>query len=427
MKPLRPKAPAVEVVNFGCRVNLVEGEALRHAALAQGRTNLTIINSCAVTAEAARQARQTIRRLKREAPEREIIVTGCAAQIDPASFAAMPEVARVLGNAEKTLGSSFAAGQDARVAVGDIFAPKAAALPSIEGVEDHSRAFLAIQTGCDHRCSFCIIPFGRGASRSMPLPQLLEAVMRCVDKGFREIVLTGVDLTSYGNDLQDAPSLGHTLAHTLGHAVKEVLAAAPGLARLRLSSIDCIEADEALFDVMAHEPRLMPHLHLSLQSGDDMILKRMKRRHSRTDAVRFCEHLRRARPDIVFGADLIAGFPTETDAMFENTLALVEECGLTHLHVFPFSPRPGTPAARMPLLAPEIVKARARRLREVGEKALRCHLDAQIGKRLTLLTERGGIARAEDFTKVRVTGCDAGQMIEAEISGHDGEMLNVSL
>ncbi|MHB8886974.1 MAG: tRNA (N(6)-L-threonylcarbamoyladenosine(37)-C(2))-methylthiotransferase MtaB [Methylovirgula sp.] len=419
MKPLRHKAPAVEVVNFGCRVNLVEGEALRHAALAQGRTNLTIINSCAVTAEAARQARQTIRRLKREAPEREIIVTGCAAQIDPASFAAMPEVARVLGNAEKTRGSSFAAGQDARVAVGDIFASKAAALPSIEGVEDHSRAFLAIQTGCDHRCSFCIIPFGRGASRSMPLPQLLEAATRCVDKGFREIVLTGVDLTSYGNDLPGAPSLGH--------AVKKVLAAAPRLTRLRLSSIDCIEADEALFDAMANEPRLMPHLHLSLQSGDDMILKRMKRRHSRADALRFCEELRRARPDIVFGADLIAGFPTETDAMFENTLALVEDCGLTHLHVFPFSPRPGTPAARMPLLASDIVKARARRLREAGEKALRRHLDAQIGKRLTLLTERGGIARAEDFTKVRVTGCDAGQMIEAEISGHDDEMLNVSL
>ncbi|MGB8276644.1 MAG: tRNA (N(6)-L-threonylcarbamoyladenosine(37)-C(2))-methylthiotransferase MtaB [Methylovirgula sp.] len=410
------KRPAVEVVNFGCRVNLVEGEALRRAALAQGRKNLVIINSCAVTAEAARQARQTIRRLKREAPEREIIVTGCAAQIDPNSFAAMPEVARVLGNAEKTQEASFAESQKSRVAVGDILARKAADLPVLAGVEDHSRAFLAIQTGCDHRCSFCIIPFGRGASRSMPLPQLLEAVERCLAKGFREIVLTGVDLTSYGKDFSDGPSLGHL--------VKKVLAAAPSLARLRLSSIDCIEADAELFDAMANEPRLMPHLHLSLQSGDDMILKRMKRRHSRADAVRFCDELGRARPDIVFGADLIAGFPTETEAMFENTLALVEECGLIYLHVFPFSARPGTPAAKMPQLAPALVKERARLLREAGEKALRRHLDAQIGKRLMLLTERGGIARTEDFTKVRIAGIGAGHMMEAEIIGHDGEMLS---
>lgn len=416
----RPRnAPAVDVVNFGCRVNLVEGEALRRAALAQGRTNLTIINSCAVTTEAVRQTRQTIRRLKREAPERAIIVTGCAAQIDPLSFAAMPEVARVLGNAEKTQQSSFAQGQETRVAVGDIFAQKAADLPLFAGVEDHSRAFLAIQTGCDHRCSFCIIPFGRGGSRSMPLPLLLEAAARCVDKGFHEIVLTGVDLTSYGKDLPGTPSLGH--------AVKQVLAAAPQLARLRLSSIDCIEADAALLDAMANAPRLMPHLHLSLQSGDDMILKRMKRRHSRADALRFCADLRRARPEIVFGADLIAGFPTETDAMFENTLALIEDCGLTYLHVFPFSARPGTPAARMPQLASELVKARALRLREAGMAALRRHLDAQIGKSLTLLTERGGIARAEDFSKVQITGVDAGHLIEAKISGHDGGVLNASL
>ncbi len=419
MRPRPEKQSAVEVVNFGCRVNLVEGEALRRAALAQGRKNLVIVNSCAVTAEAARQARQTIRRLKREAPEREIIVTGCAAQIDPDSFAAMPEVARVLGNGEKTQEAAFAEAQKSRVAVGDIFARKAADLPSVESVENHSRAFLAIQTGCDHRCSFCIIPFGRGASRSMPLPQLLEAVGRCLAKGFREIVLTGVDLTSYGRDFLDAPSLGYGL----GHAVQKILAAAPELARLRLSSIDCIEADAELFEAMANEPRLMPHLHLSLQSGDDMILKRMKRRHSRADAVRFCQELRRARPDIVFGADLIAGFPTETDAMFENTLALIEECGLTHLHVFPFSARPGTPAAKMPQLASAIVKERARLLREAGEKALRRHLDAQIGKSLMLLTERGGIARTEDFSKVRIAGIGAGQMIEAQITGHDGEAL----
>jgi threonylcarbamoyladenosine tRNA methylthiotransferase MtaB len=415
VKPRPQNKPTVEVVNFGCRVNLVEGEALRRAALAQGRENLVIINSCAVTTEAARQARQTIRRLKREAPEREIIVTGCAAQIDPTSFADMPEVSRVLGNAEKTQAASFAKGRNSRVAVGDIFAHKQADLPSLEGVEDHSRAFLAVQTGCDHRCSFCIIPFGRGASRSMPLPQLLEAAQRCVDKGFQEIVLTGVDLTSYGKDLPGIPSLGHM--------VKSLLSAAPGLARLRLSSIDCIEADAELFEAMAREPRLMPHLHLSLQAGDDMILKRMKRRHSRSDALRFCEELRQVRPDIIFGADLIAGFPTETEAMFENSLALVEECGLTHLHVFPFSPRPGTPAAKMPQLAPAVVKDRARRLREAGAAALHRHLDAQIGRRLVLLTERGGIARAEDFTKVRLQGVAPGRMTEAQIIGHDGEHL----
>ncbi|MGO9135092.1 MAG: tRNA (N(6)-L-threonylcarbamoyladenosine(37)-C(2))-methylthiotransferase MtaB [Methylovirgula sp.] len=410
--------PDVEVVNFGCRVNLVEGDAMRRAALAQGQGNVTIINSCAVTAEAVRQTRQTIRRLKREAPERAIIVTGCAAQIDPNSFADMPEVFRVLGNAEKTQSASFAGAANERLAVGDIFARQNADLPVVAGVEDHSRAFLAIQTGCDHRCSFCIIPFGRGASRSMPMQDLLEAVARCRDEGFAEIVLTGVDLTSYGKDLSGAPSLGA--------AVQAILKAAPDLARLRLSSIDCIEADAALVEAMAHEPRLMPHLHLSLQSGDDLILKRMKRRHSRADAVAFCAELRAARPDIVFGADLIAGFPTETEAMFENTLALVEDCGLTHLHVFPFSPRPGTPAAKMPQLDPAIVKERARRLRAAGQRALARHLEAQIGKRFELLTERGGIARAEDFTKVRIDRLAPGQLVEAVITGHDGATLLVS-
>lgn len=424
--------PAVDIVNFGCRVNLVEGEAMRRAALAQGRSNLTIIHSCAVTAEAARQARQTIRRLKREAPEREIIVTGCAAQIDPQAFARMPEVARVIGNGEKLSPDVFAESAFAERAfadlaqddvgtkaeVGDIFARKTADLPVLAGVEAHSRAFLAVQTGCDHRCSFCIIPFGRGNSRSMPLAELIDAVARCRDDGFREVVLTGVDLTAYGKDLPDAP--------TLGEAVQAILAKIPDLPRLRLSSIDCIEADAALVEAMSSEPRLMPHLHLSLQSGDDLILKRMKRRHSRADAIRFCADLRRARPDIVFGADLIAGFPTETEAMFANTLALVEDCGLTHLHVFPFSPRPGTPAAKMPQLDPALVKERARRLRAAGEAALRRHLDAQLGRRLTLLTERGGIARAADFTKVRIDGTAPGQLIAAEIVNHDGEMLFAS-
>jgi threonylcarbamoyladenosine tRNA methylthiotransferase MtaB len=272
-----------------------------------------------------------------------------------------------------------------------------------------------VQNGCDHRCTFCIIPYGRGASRSMPVNEVLAAVKTCLGKGVKEIVLTGADLTAYGKDLDAAPSLGKL--------VKAILNAAPSLARLRLSSIDCIEADADLLDAMAHEPRLMPHMHLSLQSGDDLILKRMKRRHGRADAIRFCGELRRARPDIVFGADLIAGFPTETDEMFENTLALVEACGLTHLHVFPFSARPGTPAAKMPPVEGSIVAARAKRLRQAGEAALTRHLAAQVGRKLTLLTERAGVARSEDFTKVRVGDVPAGLMLAAEIVAQDGKML----
>jgi threonylcarbamoyladenosine tRNA methylthiotransferase MtaB len=403
----------IEIVNFGCRLNLVEGEAMRRAALSAGRQNLVIVNTCAVTAEAARQARQAIRRLKREAPLRDIFVTGCAAQIDPQTFAAMPEVTRVLGNREKIAALAFSEGP--RVAVGDVFASTHPAPPAVENIEGHSRAFLAVQNGCDHRCTFCIIPFGRGTSRSMPVDAVLAGVGRCLDRGLREIVLTGVDLTAYGKDLASTPSLGQL--------VKMILNAAPRLARLRLSSIDCIEADADLIDAMANEPRLMPHLHLSLQSGDDMILKRMKRRHTRADAVCFCAELRRARSDIVFGADLIAGFPTETEAMFENTLALVEDCGLTHLHVFSFSARPGAPAAKMPQVEAGITAARARRLREAGDAALDRHLQAHVGKRLDVLTERGGMARAEDFTKVRVGDVPAGRLIAAEIVGKNGKTL----
>ncbi|MGB6177637.1 MAG: MiaB/RimO family radical SAM methylthiotransferase, partial [Methylocella sp.] len=301
---------------------------MRRAALACGRSNLVIVNTCAVTAEAARQARQAIRRIKCERPGAEIVVTGCAAQIDPHRFAVMPEVFRVLGNAEKADPASWARG-GGRMDVSNIMAAKAAPTILNEGIEDHTRAFLAVQTGCDHRCTFCVIPFGRGPSRSVPLEEITRAACRLVGNGFREIVLTGVDLTSYGTDLCGAPALGKL--------VKAILRAAPKLGRLRLSSIDCIEADEDLINAFAEEPRVMPHLHLSLQSGDDLILKRMKRRHGRVDAVRFCAGLRRLRPEIVFGADLIAGFPTETEAMFQNTLALVADCGLTHLHVFPFS------------------------------------------------------------------------------------------
>ncbi|MDR3409111.1 MAG: tRNA (N(6)-L-threonylcarbamoyladenosine(37)-C(2))-methylthiotransferase MtaB [Methylovirgula sp.] len=405
----------VEIVNFGCRLNLVEGEAMRCAAEAAGRDNLVIVNTCAVTAEAARQARQTIRRLKREAPERTIIVTGCAAQTAPQTFAAMLEVTKVLGNAEKLDAEAFRPDAAGRIAVGDIFAAPAAPPPVRGAVEDHTRAFLAIQTGCDHRCTFCIIPYGRGPSRSTPAEAIIAAAKDCVARGFQEIVLTGVDLTAYGRDIDGRPGLGKL--------VKAILRAAPDLARLRLSSIDCIEADDTLLDAIASEKRLMPHLHLSLQAGSDMILKRMKRRHSRTDAVRFCTEIRAARPDIVFGADLIAGFPTETEAMSAETLALVEDCGLTHLHVFPFSPRPGTPAAQMPQLAQEVIAARAKALRQAGAAALARHLDAQTGRTLSLLTERGGTARAEDFTRVQVGHVPAGRLIAAEITGHDGTML----
>ena len=404
----------VEVLTFGCRLNLVESEAMRRAALACGRTNLVIVNSCAVTAEAVRQARQTIRRVKRERPGAEIVVTGCAAQIDPHRFAAMPEVFRVLGNEGKTDPASWAHG-GVRVKVSDMMTARAAPRILSESIEDRTRAFLAVQTGCDHRCTFCIIPFGRGSSRSVPPDEVMRAARRLADNGFREIVLTGVDLTSYGTDLCGAPALGAL--------VKAILGALPRLERLRLSSIDCIEADEDLIEAFAEEPRLMPHLHLSLQSGADIILKRMKRRHFRADAIRFCAALRRRRPEIVFGADVIAGFPTETDAMLENTLALVADCGLTHLHVFPFSARPGTPAAKMPPVAPEIVKARAKRLREAGAAALRKHLDAQTGKTLPVLTERGGTGHTEDFTRVRIGNIPPSQMIDVVITGNDGKML----
>jgi threonylcarbamoyladenosine tRNA methylthiotransferase MtaB len=405
----------VEVLTFGCRLNLVESEAMRRAALAEGRKNLVIVNSCAVTAEAVRQMRQTIRRVKRERPEAEIVVTGCAAQIDADQFVAMPEVSRVVGNAEKTNPASWKTGVSAGIAVSDIMSAKTAPHLLSEGVEDHTRAFLAVQTGCYHRCTFCVIPFGRGPSRSAPMDEVFGAACRLSDKGFREIVLTGVDLTSYGADLCGAL--------TLGELVKAILRAAPNLERLRLSSIDCIEADASLIDAFANEPRLMPHLHLSLQSGDDLILKRMKRRHIRADAVRFCAELRRLRPDIVFGADVIAGFPTETEAMFENTLALIADCGLTHLHVFPFSARPGTPAAKMPAVAPETVKARAKRLRAAGDTTLRAHLTAQTGKIFRVLTERGGTGRTEDFTRVRVGNVPPSQVIDVVIAGNDGKML----
>ena len=398
-----------EVVSFGCRLNLVEGEAIRRAA--QGRRDLAIVNTCGVTGEAVRQARQAIRRLRRERPDRAIVVTGCAAEMEPQRFAAMPEVDRLVANRVKTTADAWAS-SEARGA------PRADHSPLEEGVEAHTRAFLAVQNGCDHACTFCAIPRGRGAARSAPLGDVVARAKALAERGFREIVLTGVDLTSWGGDLQGAPRLGAL--------VRAILRGAPTLARLRLSSIDCIEADADLLAAFAEEERLMPYLHLSLQSGDDLILKRMKRRHSRADAVALCAELRRLRPDMAFGADLIAGFPTETEAMAAATRALIDDCGLAFLHVFPFSPRPDTPAARMPQVAPGVARERAARLREAGDRALGRHLAAQAGRALPVLVERGGRGRAPDFTPVATPTLAPGHLVTLTIAGDDGRQLHAA-
>jgi threonylcarbamoyladenosine tRNA methylthiotransferase MtaB len=403
---------SIDVVTFGCRLNIAESEVIRRAA--GGLSDAVVMNTCAVTAEAVRQARQNIRRIKRERPEARIVVTGCAAQTEPGTFAAMPEVDRVIGNEEKLDPQSWA--DDRRIAVGDIMAVKRHTIDAIDSIEGHTRAFLQVQNGCDHRCTFCIIPFGRGNSRSLPIDDCVAQARRLVAHGHRELVLTGVDITSYGADFAGAPRLGALVKRIL----KEIL----DLARLRLSSIDSVEADADLLDAFGNEPRLMPHLHLSLQSGDDLILKRMKRRHTREQAIAFCDQVRRLRPDVVFGADIIAGFPTETEAMFARSLDLVDTCKLTQLHVFPFSARPGTPAARMPQLNRDIVKQRARRLREKGETALRAHLDAQIGHRHLVLTERGGFGHTEQFTSVKLAAPVApGAILDLTMTGHDGRQL----
>jgi threonylcarbamoyladenosine tRNA methylthiotransferase MtaB len=405
---------SLDVVTFGCRLNATESELIRRHASAAGVSGTAVINTCAVTGEAVRQARQAIRRLHRERPETRIVVTGCAAQIDPAGFAAMPEVDRVLGNEEKLSASAWAGAE--RIAVGDIMAAKHAAVHRIDGAERRTRAFLNVQTGCNHRCTFCIIPFGRGNSRSLPVDDVVAQARRLAESGHGEIVLTGVDLTGYGDNFPETPRLGAL--------VKRILKALPGLPRLRLSSIDSVEVDADLLDALASEPRLMPHLHLSLQAGDDLILKRMKRRHRRADAIAFCEQVRRLRRDIVFSADIIAGFPTESDDMFARSLALVDECGLTQLHVFPFSARPGTPASRMPQVKDAVIKERARLLREKGEEALRRHLDLEVGARRNVLAERGGLARTEQFTPVRLAApAPPGSIFEVGIAGHDGRQL----
>ena len=383
---------------LGCRLNAYETEAMKELAAAAGLGGAVIVNTCAVTAEAVRKAKQEIRRLARDNPGAAVIVTGCAAQTEPETFAAMPEVTRVIGNHEKMQAETWAGlavpdliGTTERVQVDDIMSVRETAGHLIDGFGRH-RAYVQVQNGCDHRCTFCIIPFGRGNSRSVPAGVVVEQIKRLVDKGFCEVVLTGVDLTSWGSDLPGEPRLGDLVMRILGLV--------PDLARLRISSIDSIEADDNLMLAIASEPRLMPHLHLSLQAGDDMILKRMKRRHLRDDAIRFCEDARRLRPDIVFGADIIAGFPTETEEMFANSVKLVADCGLTFLHVFPFSPRKGTPAARMPQVRGPDVKARAALLREAGDAALARHLAAQVGVVHRVLTEGPRIGRTEQFTEV---------------------------
>jgi threonylcarbamoyladenosine tRNA methylthiotransferase MtaB len=401
----------LDVVTFGCRLNAYESEQVRAQAARDGITDAVVFNTCAVTGEAVRQVRQAIRKARRERPGARLVVTGCAAQIDPASFAAMPEVDLVLGNAEKSAPGALATA--ARVQVADIMQLRQSPSRPVGGLTERARAYVEVQNGCDHRCTFCIIPFGRGNSRSIPADRVSAEVRSLARAGYAEVVLTGVDLTSWGAELPGAP--------TLGSLVARILADVPELPRLRLSSIDAAEIDADLMACLASEPRLCPHLHLSLQSGDDLILKRMKRRHSSADALSLIAAVRRVRPDTAFGADFIAGFPTETDAAFENTLAFVEAAGLAYLHVFPYSPRPGTPAARMPPVARDVVKDRAARLRAAGDAALSRHLDRQVGRRVEALVEREGRARAADFTEIAFDSqAPVGALVAFTITGHDG-------
>jgi threonylcarbamoyladenosine tRNA methylthiotransferase MtaB len=410
---------------LGCRLNAYETEAMTELAASAGVTGAVVVNTCAVTAEAVRKAKQEIRRLARENPGAQVIVTGCAAQTEPETFSAMPEVTRVIGNTEKMQAATWASlavpdliGVTERVQVDDIMSVRETAGHLIDGFGRH-RAYVQVQNGCDHRCTFCIIPYGRGNSRSVPAGVVVEQIKRLVDRGFAEVVLTGVDLTSWGADLPAAPRLGDL--------VMQILRLVPDLARLRISSIDSIEADAALMGAIATEPRLMPHLHLSLQAGDDMILKRMKRRHLRDDAIRFCHEARALRPDMVFGADIIAGFPTETDAMFQQSLSLIDECGLTFLHIFPYSARKGTPAAKMPPVKGPVIKERAARLRAAGELALARHLGQQIGKTHRILMESPRMGRTEQFTEVDFASDQPeGQIVSARIIGQNGARLTAA-
>jgi threonylcarbamoyladenosine tRNA methylthiotransferase MtaB len=422
---------SVEIVTFGCRLNAFESEVIRREAERAGLDDTIVINSCAVTNEAVAQARQSIRRLKRERPAARIVVTGCAAQTRPETFAGMAEVDRVIGNDEKMRGaawrdaraafdaaSAFGIAQSEKIAVADIMAVREMAPHLLEGFQRGlPRVFVQVQNGCDHRCTFCIIPYGRGNSRSVPMGAVVDQVRALVERGHAELVLTGVDLTSYGADLPGVPKLGMLTRQILRHV--------PELKRLRISSIDSIEVDRDLLDVIADDERLMPHLHLSLQSGDDLILKRMKRRHSRRDAIEFCAQVRRLRPDLAFGADIIAGFPTETEAMFARSQDLVEQCDLTFLHVFPYSPRPGTPAARMPQVHGEVIKDRARRLRATGEAALQRRLASEIGSTRQVLIESDRQGRTEHFMPVAISGETPSAVRTLVVTGHDGARLSV--
>lgn len=422
---------SVEIVTFGCRLNAFESEVILREAESAGLSDTVVINSCAVTNEAVAQARQSIRRLKRERPELRIVVTGCAAQIEPRMFADMVEVDRVVGNDDKMRGEAWRAARTAldagrgfgiaengKIAVADIMAVRELAPHLVDGFQKGlPRVFVQVQNGCDHRCTFCVIPFGRGNSRSVPMGAVVSQVRALVERGHAEIVLTGVDLTSYGADLPGAPKLG-TLT-------KQILRHIPELKRLRISSIDQVEVDRDLLDVIADDERLMPHLHLSLQSGDDLILKRMKRRHSREQAIQFCAQVRRLRPGIALGADIIAGFPTETEEMFTRSLDLVEECNLTFLHVFPYSPRPGTPAARMPQVSRERIKDRAKRLRMAAEAGLRRRLTSEIGATRQVLIESARQGRTEHFLPVAITDEMPGAVRALTITGKDGERLTV--
>ncbi len=411
----------IDIQTFGCRLNAFESEIMRNHATAAGLSDTIIFNSCAVTAEATRQLRQAVRKSHRERPEASIIVTGCAAQTEADVLARMPEVSRIMGNEEKLKAESWHPQTNApRINVSDIMQARESRPPKIDGLSGRTRAFVQVQNGCDHRCTFCIIPFGRGNSRSVSIAEAVDQVKRVVDGGHHEVVLSGVDLTSWGADLDGTPRLGALLA--------AILKSVPALNRLRLSSIDSIEADEELISIIASEPRVMPHLHLSLQSGDNMILKRMKRRHTREDAIEICKNLKSRRPDMTFGADFIAGFPTESDEMFENSLRIVGECELTYLHVFPFSPRPGTPAARMPQLDQPVIKQRAARLREAGENRLLDFLAQQKGERRALLMETAHTGRTEQFAVARIKeAATPGAIISAEVTGLRGTTLEARM
>ncbi|MHB1205428.1 MAG: tRNA (N(6)-L-threonylcarbamoyladenosine(37)-C(2))-methylthiotransferase MtaB [Rhodospirillaceae bacterium] len=399
---------APRVVSLGCRLNTYEGEVMRSHARDAGLDNAIIVNTCAVTKEAERQGLQTLRRLRRENPDAHIVAAGCAVQLDPARYAAMPEVNRVLGNEHKMKAESFLPGANDSVRVSDIMTVRETAGHLVEGFDGRTRAFVQVQQGCDHRCTFCIIPFARGNNRSVPMGRIVDEVRHLVNAGYREVVFTGVDITGYGSDLPGQPSLGQM--------TRRLLALVPELPRLRLSSIDPAEADDDLFRVIAEEPRLMPHFHISAQAGDDMVLKRMKRRHVRADIIAFCDRVRALRPGAVFGADLIAGFPTEDDAMADASYRLVDDAGLTHLHVFPYSIRPGTPAARMPQVEGGAIKARAARLREKGKAAMAAWLQSCVGTNVQVLRESDGSGRSEHYAPVRFDSQGAaGEIVAARV------------